>query len=418
MYAAVVKDFDSPPTYEQIEQPQPLSEHELLVDVLAAGLHPRVRSQANGSHYSSTDELPLVPGIDGVGRQADGRLVYFLLPDTTMGAMAEQTVVDLRRSVILDDPDPVMIAAAMNPAMSSWVGLRRRLDFRPGCSVLVMGATGSAGQLAVQIAKHFGAGLVVGAGRDQALLDLLPDLGADATVSLVGDADVVGTRLARAASEVDVVVDYLWGPPTEAAVMALLTARKDRARALTWLQIGSVAGPTAALPSAAFRSANFSVLGSGQGSVGTRGFLAEIPELANHIARGTFTVHPVTVPLCRRRTSLDHPERGRRTRRRHPDGVMFRSPGPAGSRPGSSGSRCGSRASWSLVDHQQFGAHHVGEVGDLLGADRRGEHGVVRAAGGEPGLGGGPEAGLRLPDGPRDRQLGQRLVRRRRRRSR
>ena len=270
-----------------------------MVDVLASGLHPRVRSQANGSHYTSTDVLPLVPGIDGVGRLADGRIVYFILPDTTMGAMAEQTVIDLRRSVFLaDDLDPVMLAAAMNPGMSSWVGLRRRLDFQPGCSVLVMGATGSAGRMAVQIAKHLGAAHVVGAGRDQVLLDALPGLGADATVSLEGDAEQVARRLGEMASEVDVVIDYLWGAPTEAAVTALLTARTDRGRAMTWLQVGSAAGPTAALPSVPFRSANFRVLGSGQGSVPTTGILAELPELATQIVRGVFVVNPVTVPLA------------------------------------------------------------------------------------------------------------------------
>lgn len=141
MYGAVVNDFNRPPRYQQMPVPRPQGENEVLVDVLAAGLHPRVRSQANGSHYTSTDELPLVPGVDGVGRLADGGLVYFVLPDTTMGSMAEQTVIDLRRSVILaDDLDPILLAAAMNPGMSSWVGLRRRLDFQPGCSVLVMGA--------------------------------------------------------------------------------------------------------------------------------------------------------------------------------------------------------------------------------------------------------------------------------------
>ena len=299
MYAAVVSAFNSPPRFEQMEKPEPRGEHEVLVDVLAAGLHPRVRSQANGSHYTSTDEFPLVPGIDGVGRLADGRHVYFILPDTTMGAMAEQTVIDVRRSVILaDDPDPVMLAAAMNPGMSSWVGLRRRLDFQPGCSGLVMGATGSAGQLAVQIAKHLGAAHVVGAGRDEALLDVLPGLGADATVSLQGDAEQVAGRLGRAASEVDVVIDYLWGAPTEAAVMALLTARADGGRTMTWLQIGSVAGPTAALPSVAFRSADFRMLGSGQGSVTSTAILAELPELATLIVRGVFAVNPVTVPLA------------------------------------------------------------------------------------------------------------------------
>jgi NADPH:quinone reductase-like Zn-dependent oxidoreductase len=299
MHAAVVSSFNSPPRFEQMDAPEPQGEHEVLVDVLAAGLHPRVRSQANGSHYTSTDDLPLVPGIDGVGRMPDGRHVYFILPDTTMGAMAEQTVIDVRRSVVLADGlDPVMLAAAMNPGMSSWVGLRRRLDFEPGCSVLVMGATGNAGQMAVQIAKHFGAGHVVGAGRDQTLLEKLPGIGADATVSLEGDVDQVAGRLGQAASEVDVVIDYLWGAPAAAAVTALLTARTDRGRAMTWLQIGSIAGATAELPSVAFRSANFQVIGSGQGSVSTEGILAELPELATSIVQGVFTVNPVTVPLA------------------------------------------------------------------------------------------------------------------------
>jgi NADPH:quinone reductase-like Zn-dependent oxidoreductase len=299
MFAAVVSAFNRPPRFEQLDPPHPRGPHEVLVDVLAAGLHPRVRSQANGSHYTSTDELPLVPGIDGVGRLADGRHVYFVLPDTALGAMAEQTIIDLRRCVVLaDDLDPVVLAAAMNPGMSSWVGLRRRLDFKPGQRVLVMGATGNAGQLAIQIAKHLGAAQVIGAGRDGALLATLPGLGADATVSLAGAAEAVAERLGQAAAEVDVVLDYLWGAPTEVAVPALVTARPDRSRALTWLQIGSVAGPTAALPSVAFRSANFHVLGSGQGSVTTADILAELPELASQIVQGVFTVSPVPVPLA------------------------------------------------------------------------------------------------------------------------
>ena len=89
MHAAVVRSFDRPPRYETVETPEAGGEHELLVDVLAAGLHPRVRSTADGSHYTSGDELPLIPGIDGVGRTPDGDLVYFVLPDSTLGAMAD-----------------------------------------------------------------------------------------------------------------------------------------------------------------------------------------------------------------------------------------------------------------------------------------------------------------------------------------
>src|SRR6195952_4863907 len=110
MKAAVVAAFDTAPQYDDFPVPEPSDRHELLVQVLAAGLHPRVRSQADGSHYTSTDELPLVPGIDGVGRLPDGRQVYFILPDTTMGAMAEQTLIDSRRSIVLpESSDPIAI---------------------------------------------------------------------------------------------------------------------------------------------------------------------------------------------------------------------------------------------------------------------------------------------------------------------
>src|SRR5690349_10255574 len=142
MKAAVVSSFDSAPRYQDFPAPAAAGEDEMLVDVLAAGLHPRVWSQADGSHYTSTDELPLVPGVDGVGRGPDGRLRYFVLPDTTMGAMAEQTVIDPCRSIVLPEgTDPVAVAAAMNPAMSSWVALRQRVSFQAGQDVLVLGAT-------------------------------------------------------------------------------------------------------------------------------------------------------------------------------------------------------------------------------------------------------------------------------------
>ena len=101
MYAAVVTDFDNPPHYREFSTPSPSGQDEVLVDVIGAGLHPRVRSQAAGSHYTSTDELPLVPGIDGVGWLPGGQLTYFILPDTVMGSMAEQTVIDSRRSIVL-----------------------------------------------------------------------------------------------------------------------------------------------------------------------------------------------------------------------------------------------------------------------------------------------------------------------------
>lgn len=299
MRAAVVTSFDSGPRYQEFPTPVPTGVGEMLIDVLAAGLHPRVRSQADGSHYTSTGQLPLVPGIDGVGRGPDGLLRYFILPDTTMGAMADQTIIDTRRSVVLpESSDPIAVAAAMNPAMSSWVALRQRVKFPAGQNVLVLAATGNAGQMAVQIAKLFGANTIIGAGRGADRLAELPALGATGTVLLEGDPDDIARRLGKAATDVDVVIDYLWGEPTAAAVLAVVTDRADRAKPLTWIEIGSAAGPTAAIPSAALRAARLQIVGSGQGSVSTREFLAELPALAEQITNGTLDIDARPMPLA------------------------------------------------------------------------------------------------------------------------
>ena len=94
--------------------------------------------------------LPLVPGVDGVGRLADGRRVYFVAASDTLGSMADQTLAEARHTVPLpDEVSSPAIAALMLPAISSWVALTRRVLLQAGQSVLVLGATGAAGQLAV-----------------------------------------------------------------------------------------------------------------------------------------------------------------------------------------------------------------------------------------------------------------------------
>ncbi|MGH3122618.1 MAG: zinc-binding dehydrogenase [Streptosporangiaceae bacterium] len=291
MKAAVVSTFGTAPHCEEFPAPIPAGDDEMVIDVIAAGLHPRVRSQADGSHYTSTGELPLVPGVDGAGRGADGLLRYFILPDTRVGAMAEQTIIDTRRSIVLpEEADPIAVAAAMNPAMSSWVALRQRVPLRAGQNVLVFGATGNAGQMAVQIARLLGANQVIAAGRNAGRLAGLPALGATGTVLLDGDAGSVADRLGQAAAGADVVIDYLWGEPTAAAMAAVVTRRADRGQPLTWIEIGSVAGPSAAIPSAALRAARLQIVGSGQGSVSTREILAELPALAQEITGGSFEI--------------------------------------------------------------------------------------------------------------------------------
>ncbi len=298
MHAAVVRSFEHPPRYETYDTPEPKGADEALVDVLAVGLHPRVRTGASGRHYTSTGTLPMIPGIDGIGRFPDGQRIYFVCRDDTWGSMAEKAVVDRRQIIPLPEAvDVAKVAAAMNPAMSAWVALRRRVALQTGQSVLVLGATGNAGGMAVQVAKRLGAGWVVGAGRNTERLAELPALGADDVVALADDPDVTAERLASAASDVDVVIDYLWGGPATIAIMALLTARADRSRAMDWIQIGAIAGPTIELPSVALRSANLRLQGTGQGAVSPDVYLAELPSLVEEIDAGTIEVKTHEVPL-------------------------------------------------------------------------------------------------------------------------
>ena len=308
MNAAVVRSFGDPPAYEPFDTPRATTPDEMLIDVLAAGLHPRTRSSANGSHYTSTGQLPMIPGFDGIGRDPDGRLRYFILADTHLGSMAEQVVIDPRRSTPLPaNTDVVTVAAAMNPAMSSWIALRNRITFQPGQSVLVLGATGNAGRMAVQIAKHLGARDVIAAGRDPERLATLTELGADTTISLAGDPETADLALGQAAAEVDVVIDYLWGPATERTMPAVITHRTDTSRPLTWIEIGSMSGLQITLPSAWLRAARLQLVGSGQGSVSTKDIIGELPALAAEISTGTYTIDAVSAPLSHVQTTWNAP---------------------------------------------------------------------------------------------------------------
>ena len=302
MKAAVVSAFDEPPHYEDFPDPVAARANELVVDVVAAALHPRVRSQANGSHYTSTGELPLVPGIDAVVRDAKGKLYYALLGDTTQGTMAQRTIIEKDRGVALPkNADPVTLAAAINPVMSSWVALRHRIHFKRGSSVLILGATGSAGRMAIQVAKRFGAKEVVGAGRNRQRLEDLTALGADRVLTL--------DQLEQA-GDVDVVIDYVWGEPTAKGMVDLITHRRDRGKELHWIQIGSMAGAGAEILSAALRSSRTQIVGSGIGSVDGRDFRNEIPKIAKAVTEGAFDVRTQAVPLSDVTTAWTQPQDG------------------------------------------------------------------------------------------------------------
>jgi len=291
MNAAVVRSYDAPPSYTTFEDPV-AGERELLVTVTAAGLHPIVKSLANGTHYGSTGVFPFVPGVDGVGRLEDGRRVYFGVVRPPFGSFAEKTVTGMSMCVQLPDGLPDEAAAGLaNPGMSSWAALTARAKFVAGESVLILGATGSAGRLAVQIAKRMGARRVIAAGRNPEALAKTKDLGADETISLELGRDelVAAFRKEIVGDGVDVVLDYLWGAPAEAVLAAI--AQKGLSHAaprIRFVQIGSSAGRTISLDGATLRSSGLELLGSGFGSASMKQLFAAITEMFQEAATKPF----------------------------------------------------------------------------------------------------------------------------------
>jgi NADPH:quinone reductase-like Zn-dependent oxidoreductase len=294
MKAAIVEQVGHPPIYGDFADPvaQP---GEVIVTVTASALSPLARGRASGTHYSATGTLPFVVGVDGVGRLNDGRRIYFLLPRAPFGAMAERTVVADGQWVPLpDDLDDVTTAVIANPGMSSWAALTERAGLRRGETVLINGATGAAGMLAVKVARHLGAARVIATGRNEAVLN---SLGADATVLLGSDGVAFEAAIEKHfANGIDIVLDYLWGP----SARSILIAGAKVAPAgvpIRFVQIGSAGGAEIAMPAAALRSSSIEMKGSGLGSVGLPRLVAAINGVFQAASTANFSLDCQSVPL-------------------------------------------------------------------------------------------------------------------------
>jgi NADPH:quinone reductase-like Zn-dependent oxidoreductase len=162
--------------------------------------------------------------------------------------------------------------------------------------VLVNGATGTAGRLAVQIARHLGAGRVIATGRDADALRSIAVLGADVTIPLGGD-DLEDRLKARFAEGVDIVLDYLWGASAERVLIAGAKAGAE-ARPIRFVQIGAIGGPDITLPAAVLRSSAIELMGSGLGSIPLDRLVAAIGELLQAVVPSGFQVAATPVPLA------------------------------------------------------------------------------------------------------------------------
>jgi NADPH:quinone reductase-like Zn-dependent oxidoreductase len=265
MKAAVLHELGKAPRFEEFTEPT-AGKDEVILRVRAASLKAVDKQLASGSHYASPRELPVVCGTDGVGELEDGTRVFFGGPRRPFGAMAEHTVAPKAFCfVVPTGVDDDTAAALPNPGVSAWLSLTHRAKLAAGETVLILGATGVTGQLAVQIAKLLGAKRVIGAGRNEHVLGRLRELGADTTIQIDQNADALKNAFAREAGEAgyDVVLDYLWGRPTEALLAAItkpefaVVTRETRL-----VQVGESAGAAISLPAAVLRSTALTILGT------------------------------------------------------------------------------------------------------------------------------------------------------------
>lgn len=314
MNAAVVRELGKPPRCEQFPEPV-ASENEVIVHVHAAALKPVDKQMAGGSHYAAPRALPFICGSDGIGHLADGQRVFFGGCRPPYGAMAQRTVVP--KAFIFPVPDGIgdePAAAVGNPGVSAWLALTFRAKLAAGENVLILGATGVTGRLAVKMARILGAKRVVAAGRNQRILDSLLRLGADATIRLDVSARDLQDAFVHEAGEsgFQVVIDYVWGPPTQAFLAAITSTKFAAIRTETRLiQAGESAGPTILLPAAVLRSTALTILGTA--GIPPRSVLADaLQRVMTYAANGELQVETTSVPLAEIESAWERGQPGRR----------------------------------------------------------------------------------------------------------
>jgi NADPH:quinone reductase-like Zn-dependent oxidoreductase len=283
--AALVKGPGRTPEFADYAEPSG-GEGVAIVQVMASALSHITRSRASGRHYSSSATFPFVAGVDGIGVLGDGTRVYFMLPEAPFGGMAERCIVQRAHCIALPATlDAVTAAAIAIPGMSSWAALMERAKLASGETVLINGATGVSGRLAVQIAKYLGAGKVIATGRDADSLQSLRALGADVTIKLTQPKEALEAEMDQQFQQgVGVILDYLWGPSAELLLVSAAKAAPD-AVPIRFIGIGAISAPEIALQSAAIRSTAIALMGSGIGSI-------PMPRIADSIAQ----VLKATVP--------------------------------------------------------------------------------------------------------------------------
>ncbi|KAF2080893.1 quinone oxidoreductase family protein [Flavobacterium sharifuzzamanii] len=267
MKAAVVYKKGELPKYEEFAEPIASNENEVLVSVKAVAITNLDKGIASGEHYSSEKENQngFIVGSDGIGVLENGTRVY---ARGISGTIAEKAIVEKNRMVELPGGINDATAAAMpNAVAGSAMALRFRAGIKSGETVLINGATGFTGQMAVQIAKHYGAKNIIVTGRNEKALESLLELGADETVSLKQDDEsfVSQLREIHKNTPIDIVIDYLWGHSAE-LIFSILKGNGNFTHKTRYVSVGSMSGDTIQLSAQILRSVDLQLSGSGLGS--------------------------------------------------------------------------------------------------------------------------------------------------------
>jgi len=299
MKAAVLYQAREIPQYADFAEPVPCPD-EQLINVKAASIKNLDKMRAKGTHYDKHENYPAVVGVDGVGVLADGTRVY---AGSATGMMGEKALINKHWYVpVPDGLDDITAAAIPNPAISAWLSLAYKGKLKKGDTILILGATGITGKLAVQIARHLGAGKIIAMGRNQEALD---SLSADVSISLNrSDEDIKQALKAEVLKiPLDVVIDYLWGKPAE-LVLGTLAGHDLNAtieHVTRYVQVGEMAGSAINLPAAILRSTAIELTGAGGGSISKEmigKIQAEIlPEVFKLAAEGKLTIDTLAIPL-------------------------------------------------------------------------------------------------------------------------
>ena len=290
MRAAVIERFGEPPVVRERDEPK--ADGANVIEVTAAPLNPVDLSIATGKFYAGKPPLPYVPGGEGIGHPMSGvpaDRVYFRAAPPN-GALAERAVANGQTVPLPEQVSDGVAAALGTPGIAAYLAMTRRAQLQPGETVLVLGASGVLGSIAVQVAKLIGAGRVIAAARDDRALARAKDLGADATVDLKQIEGLTERIREASRGQLQVVIDPIWG----AAAVAALEAMSPLGR---FVQLGQAAGPEATVKSATVRGRYLSILGYGSFLVPWEEQVVAYRRLVEYAAAGRIKVEVEVLPL-------------------------------------------------------------------------------------------------------------------------